>query len=74
MPEYYSLLLYKAFSAETTSAYRVFNAHHYAFIAPFPKWLVESEDILVVKDPEGFDRNEFLNNINNEIINVMKFD
>lgn len=74
MPEYHARPLYKAFSAETASTYRVSNAHHYAFIAPFPKWLVESEDIPVAKDPEGFDRLEFLNNINSEIINAMKFD
>lgn len=43
------------------------STHHYAFIAPFPKWLTDKEDIPVAKDPPGFNRALFLERINNDI-------
>jgi hypothetical protein len=42
--------------------------HHFAFIAPFPKWLTDSENIPVAKDPEGFDRQAFIDNVNQDIV------
>lgn len=48
--------------------YQTIPGHHYAFIAPFPKWLTDKEDIPVAKDPEGFDRLAFLEEINNKIL------
>lgn len=74
IPEYHARPLYKAFSIHTPSEYHIVQGHHYAFIAPFPKWLVEEEDIPVAKDPEGFDRLAFLNAVNNEIIGIMTSD
>ena len=44
------------------------GVHHNAFISPFPKWLVEQEDIPVAKDPEGFDRAGFIREINADIV------
>jgi predicted dienelactone hydrolase len=43
------------------------NVHHYAFISPFPAWLLEEEYIPVALDPKGFDRKSFLKEINAEI-------
>ena len=43
------------------------NVHHYAFIAPFPQWVLDKEDIPVAKDPPGFNRATFLERINNDI-------
>ena len=44
------------------------GVHHFAFIAPFPKWLTDSENIPVAKDPEGFDRQAFIDNVNHDIV------
>jgi predicted dienelactone hydrolase len=44
------------------------GVHHFAFIAPFPKWLTDSENIPVAKDPEGFDRQAFIDNVNQDIV------
>ncbi|MDC0609242.1 hypothetical protein OAP63_00780 [Vibrio sp.] len=71
IPEYHARPLYKAFSLRIPSEYYIVKGHHYAFIAPFPKWLVEKEDIPVAKDPEGFDRLAFLNALNERIVEVM---
>ena len=38
--------------------------HHYAFIAPFPEWLTSKEDIPVARDPQGFDRPSFIDQVN----------
>lgn len=71
IPEYHAHPLYEAFSLHNPSGYHMVQGHHYAFIAPFPKWLVEEEDIPVAKDPEGFDRSAFLNALNQKIVAIM---
>lgn len=71
IPPYHALPLYKAFSSNIPSEYHVVKGHHYAFIAPFPKWLTEEEDIPVAKDPEGFDRSVFLRDLNAKIVEIM---
>jgi predicted dienelactone hydrolase len=49
--------------------YKVYSdAHHFAFISPFPEWLLKEEYIPVAIDPEGFDRKAFLQEINNDIL------
>ena len=49
--------------------YKTFaDAHHYAFISPFPQWLLDEEDIPVAVDPEGFDRPQFISAINGDIV------
>lgn len=54
---------------EKTHTYKVYeNAHHYAFISPFPDWLLKEESIPVGMDPDGFDRKAFLEKINNDIV------
>jgi len=53
--------------------YKVFKGvHHYAFIPPFPAWLLEEEYIPVAIDPEGFNRANFLREINADIINFFQ--
>ncbi|WP_067037974.1 hypothetical protein [Marinomonas gallaica] len=74
IPPYHALPLYKAFSSNMPSEYHVVKGHHYAFIAPFPKWLTEEEDIPVAKDPEGFDRSVFLRDLNAKIVEIMTSD
>ncbi|MCY4048899.1 MAG: hypothetical protein OXF24_04855 [Hyphomicrobiales bacterium] len=44
--------------------------HHYAFVAPFPKWLTDKENIPAAFDPEGFDRKPFLAELNARILSV----
>lgn len=68
IPAYHALPLYDEFSLYIPSEYLEVEGHHYAFISPFPKWLTEEEDIPVAKDPEGFDRVMFLNNLNEKIV------
>ncbi len=43
------------------------GVHHYAFISPFPKWLLETEHIPAAADPEGFNRGDFIRRINADI-------
>lgn len=71
IPEYHARPLYEAVSLNTPSEYHSVQGHHYAFIAPFPKWLMEDEDIPVAKDPKGFDRLAFLNALNKKIVGIM---
>jgi predicted dienelactone hydrolase len=42
--------------------------HHYAFIAPIPKWALGKEDYFIINDPEGFDRPAFIQTINAELL------
>lgn len=44
------------------------DAHHFAFISPYPEWLLQEEHIPVAIDPEGFDRKAFLKEINSDIL------
>ena len=49
--------------------YKVYEGvHHYAFISPFPEWLLKEIDFPGSRDPEGFDRREFLLEINKDIV------
>lgn len=58
---------------ENPHVYRVYNGvHHYAFISPFPQWLLEEEDIPVALDPQGFERADFIHDINNDIVNFFQ--
>lgn len=68
IPEFHARPLYKAISRDTPSDFQIIPGHHYAFIAPFPKWLTEQEDIPVANDPEGFDRSAFLKALNARIV------
>ncbi|MCY3726365.1 MAG: hypothetical protein OXF95_07000 [Rhodobacteraceae bacterium] len=68
IPQFHAHPLYEAFSRDIPSEYQIVPGHHFAFIAPFPKWLTEQEDIPVAMDPEGFDRPAFLKALNAEIV------
>jgi len=48
------------------------GVHHYAFISPFPAWLLEEEYIPVAIGPEGFDRESFLKDINEDIVSFFQ--
>ena len=48
------------------------NAHHFAFTAPFPKWLAEKENIPAALDPPGFSRRQFIAEINEKILRFLK--
>lgn len=53
--------------------YKTFTGvHHYAFISPFPAWLMAEENIPVAHDPEGFDREQFIRDINTDIVNFFR--
>lgn len=52
--------------------YSEMDAHHYAFIAPFPKQLTEKEHIPVAIDPPGFDRAAFLEEANRAILDFLR--
>lgn len=50
--------------------YKVYkDAHHFAFISPYPEWLLKKEYIPVAMDPAGFNRRLFLKEINSDIVN-----
>ena len=44
------------------------HAHHYAFIAPIPKWALGKNDYFIINDPAGFDRLAFLRQVNAELV------
>jgi len=52
--------------------YAVVDGHHYAFIAPFPAWMTEMENIPIAADPPGFDRAAFLDAVNQRVLAFLK--
>ena len=53
--------------------YKVYkDVHHFAFISPYPEWLLKEEYIPVAIDPEGFNRKKFLEEINTDILNFFQ--
>ena len=73
-PKFHARPLFEAACGQIPCDYQTVPGHHYAFIAPFPKWLTDEEDIPVAKDPEGFDRPEFVKTLNAKILNFMVSD
>lgn len=69
-PEFHARPLVSAVSPHLSANLQSIPGHHYAFIAPFPKWLTDKEDIPVAFDPEGFDRQSFLTDMNARILSV----
>ena len=70
-PQFHARPLYNSIFKVVPSEYRSISGHHYAFISPFPKRVTDRENILVAKDPDGFDRSEFLDSITTQIINLL---
>ena len=70
-PEFHAKPLFEAAKQKVPARFYVMQGHHFAFIAPFPKWLTEKEDIPVAKDPKGFDRPAFLKAVNVKIIEAL---
>ena len=68
VPEFHARPLHEAVLRDIPSDYQVVPGHHFAFIAPFPDWLTEQEEIPVAKDPDGFDRPTFLKELNMKIV------
>ncbi|MCP4486251.1 MAG: hypothetical protein GY820_02865 [Gammaproteobacteria bacterium] len=68
IPKFHARPLYDMISRDIPSNYQTIPGHHYAFIAPFPKWLIKEEHIPVAEDPEDFDRSAFLAMINAKIV------
>ena len=64
--------LFEAVSAGAgvVGEYHEISGHHFAFIAPFPKWRTDEEDIPVAKDPDGIHRSAFLSDINALIVAI----
>ena len=46
----------------------MFKAHHSAFISPFAKRITDIEHIPAAIDPPGFDRMNFLTEVNQALI------
>jgi hypothetical protein len=70
-PEFHAKPLAEAAAQQVPTRFKTVQGHHYAFIAPFPKWLTDKEDIPVAKDPEGFNRPAFLQAVNEIILDVL---
>ncbi|WP_265665524.1 alpha/beta hydrolase family protein [Verminephrobacter aporrectodeae] len=73
-PEFHAHPLFDAAKQQVPARSHTVPGHHHAFIAPFPKWLTDQEDIPVAKDPEGFDRPAFLRTVNRIILNALAGD
>ena len=69
-PKFHARPLIDAVPPRLPTDFQSIPGHHYAFIAPFPKWLTDKEDIPVASDPEGFDRQSFLTDLNARILSA----
>ena len=69
-PKFHAYPLIRAVSPDLPTDLQMIAGHHFAFIAPFPKWLTDMENIPVAVDPEGFDRKSFLTDLNARILAV----
>ncbi len=72
LPQYHAANLDDIFSGKIDTQYHLLEGHHSAFISPFAKRVTDVEDIPAAKDPDGFDRMEFLNNINGKLVDFFK--
>ena len=70
-PRFHAKPLQEAFTELDSVNYATIEGHHYAFISPFPDWLTSKEDIPVAEDPEGFDRREFIEKANSQILRAL---
>ena len=70
-PKFHAKPLIEAAKSQIQTDLENVAGHHFAFIAPFPKWLTDKEDIFVAKDPEGFDRTAFLKTVNKIILDEL---
>ena len=69
-PEFHARPLVNVASPHLPTDLQSIPGHHYAFVAPFPKWLTDKENIPAAFDPEGFDRHSFLSDLNARILSV----
>jgi hypothetical protein len=70
-PEFHAKPLFEASKTKTQSSFYSIPGHHFAFIAPFPKWLTDKENIPIANDPKGFSRLNFLNTVNKNIVDSL---
>jgi hypothetical protein len=70
-PKFHARPLFKAAKQYVPAKFSSLEGHHYGFIAPFPKWLTDEEDIPIAKDPEGFNRLAFIEEVNSLIIDAL---
>ena len=67
LPEFHAKALLNKIDIDKINYIEYPRTHHFAFIAPFPVWVTEKEDIPVAKDPVGFNRAAFQAKINDDI-------
>jgi predicted dienelactone hydrolase len=68
---YQSEIIVNNYKDKSKLSYRmVVNAGHYSFITPFPE-AIKSELGVVAKDPYGFNREEFHENLGKEIVSYL---
>ena len=71
-PKFHAKPLFVESKKQVPTYFNSVKGHHYGFIAPFPKWLTDEEDIPVAKDPAGFNRSVFIDDVNALIIDALK--
>ena len=64
IPKFHALNIANAFSDVLETEVLMFKAHHSAFISPFAKRITDIEHIPAAIDPPGFDRMNFLTEVN----------
>jgi hypothetical protein len=72
VPEFHSLYLESIIPDDLLYESLLVPGHHSAFIAPFSKRVTSKEDIPAAKDPVGFNRIDFLDDINTRLQNFYK--
>ena len=70
-PKFHSEPIFEVSSSKFDGELWYIKGHHFAFIAPFSDRVPNKESISVAVDPEGFDRSDFLEKINEKILSLL---
>ena len=66
--KYHAQYLAETFPPDRIAHFSLRAGHHAAFIAPFAKRVTDDQFIEAAQDPDGFDRGQFLDKLNRELV------
>lgn len=68
IPDFHAQNIAEILPTAKIAHFSIRDGHHFAFIAPFAKRVTDHEHIDAAMDPSGFDREQFLDNLNAELV------
>lgn len=68
LPQWHAQYLHEILPEDKVAHFSIRSGNHHAFIAPFAARVTEVEDIVLMRDPPGFDRPAFLRELNSELV------